>query len=189
MPVNEGLLHNAFYGNLYVREAAALIFAFGMGSIPFGAIVAWLFADIGGWPRRAALAVVPLVDALKTAIPTVIAAHGGGAAVGAGTAAAALAGSWYSPWRRWRAGSGIGALAGVLLALSPLALASVAAVGVVTGLAARDARAGSLVGAAFAVVALWFFVGPITSLGAAAGLVLLMPHWRTAGELSCWRSS
>ena len=68
-------------------------FAFLMGSIPMGPIVTWLFAGLDYRIARAAAAIAPVLNAGKAFIPTAIAMHGGGLAIGLGAGLAVVAGS------------------------------------------------------------------------------------------------
>jgi glycerol-3-phosphate acyltransferase PlsY len=175
MPVNEALLHNWFYGNYGVRLAAAVVFAFLMGSLPIGPVVAWLFADLDPRLRRAAAAAVAPLNALKGFVPTAIALHGGGPAVGLYAAAAATAGHCFCPWRRFRGGTGCDLVAGVALALSPPAALVVVALWAAAALSSRSVQAGSLFACALLFLPLWYFVGAEAALfgiAAAAALVL-----------------
>jgi glycerol-3-phosphate acyltransferase PlsY len=177
MPVDESLLHGWFYGNLLVREIGAVGFAFLMGTIPFGPTAVWLFADMDRRILRAAAGLAPLLDVAKAFAPTLIAAHGGGSTVGLCAGLAAVAGDCYSPWRRFRGGTGNAAEFGALLAVCWPAGVTFGVVWFVCAVASNYAAIGSLTAAAFAFVPLWFFLGaPGAIMGALAGLAVASRH-------------
>jgi glycerol-3-phosphate acyltransferase PlsY len=175
MPVNDALLHNWFYGNYGVRLVAMLGFAFLMGSIPVGPIVRWLFAGLDPRLARTAGAAVPLLDAFKGFLPTVIALHGGGLPVGLGSALATTLGHYYSPWRRFRGGDQVDLEAGVLLALSPWSALVFVGFWCVCAASSRSAATGSLFAAALLFLPLWYFLGaPAALFGIAAGTAIAL---------------
>jgi len=185
VPVDEGLLHGWFYGNLYVREIAAIGFAFLMGSIPFGPIAAWLFSDADPRLLRSGTGLAPLFDAAKTFAPTLIAAHGGGLSIGLCAGFAGIAGDCFSPWRGFRGGRGSAAEFGALLAVCWPAGAMFGAVWLVCAVASNYAAVGSLAAATFAFVPLWFFAGaPGAIMGALAALAVAARHSGSFARLS-----
>ena len=177
MPVNEQLLHGWFFGNVYVREAAAVAFAFLMGSIPLGAIFAWLFCDLD--PRLASTArgFVPLFSLGKAALPTAVAAHGGGLAVGLCAGLAAVAGDCFCPWLKFRGGTGIAAELGVLAVLCWPAAAIFATLWLVAATSSNYSTVGALLASAFTFVSLWFFLGVAAAFcGVAIALAIAFRH-------------
>ena len=173
MPVNEPLLHNWFYGNYGVRIAASIVFAYLLGSIPVGAVVRWLFDGLDPRLARKAAMAVPLVDALKGFVATVIPLHGGGEAIGLASGLAATIGHYYTPWRRFRGDSKIDLFAGVVFALSPFAASIVLLFWLVASLASASFEMGTLFGAATAFWPLWFFAGaPAALFGILGGTAL-----------------
>ncbi len=175
MPVNERLLHNWFYGNYEVRLAAALGFAFLMGSIPIASVAAWLVSELGSPTRRiAALVVLPL-NAIKGLIATIIAAHGGGETVGLFAAFAATVGHHYSPWRRFRGGTQIDLETGVVAALSLPSAGIFVAFWAATALGMRSFSAATRFAAALLFFPLWYFLGaPAAFFGIAAGTAIVL---------------
>jgi glycerol-3-phosphate acyltransferase PlsY len=182
--VNEALLNGPFFGNIYVKEATALLFAFLMGSIPVGSIVAWLFADYDGIDAPLAYRAshllatngVLFVDALKGLVPVAIVAHGAGHVMGVLAAFSAFAGHCFTPWLRLEGGKGFAVLLGALTALSWPAALMVAAVAVAAGVSSGHRSVGLLVALAVAPLPLWVFLG---TSGAWLGLALLLAGaWR-----------
>jgi glycerol-3-phosphate acyltransferase PlsY len=175
MPVDEKLLHNAFYGNLYIREAATFVFAFLFGSIRFRPTAAWLFAAADSRLFRLGTGLAPALDAVKGFIPVIIAVHGGGPIVGLGACVAVVAGDCYSPWfRQFRAGSGgVAAEFGALCALCPPAGVIFGVMWLVGAVPSNYSAIGALTAAAFAFLPLWFFTGaPGAFAGVAMGLLV-----------------
>lgn len=175
MPVNDALLHNWFYGNYGVRVAAAVIFAYALGTIPIGPIVRWLFAGLDSRLVRSANAFVPVFDAIKGFLPTLIALHGGGLTIGLAAALAVTLGHYYSPWRRFRGGRQVDCEAGVLLALSPVSALIFVAFWSTAAVTSRSAAIGSLFACALLFLPLWYCLGPWAALfGIAAGTAIAL---------------
>lgn len=173
MPVPDALLHNWFYGNYGVRVAASIVFSYLLGSIPVGYVVRWLFAGFDPRVARRAAAAVPLVDALKGFVATVIPLHGGGETVGLGSGFAATLGHYYTPWRRFRGDSKIDLFAGVVFALSPYAAVIVLAFWLVASVSSGSFQTGTLFAAAMAFWPLWYIDGvPAAFFGVAAGTAI-----------------
>jgi acyl-phosphate glycerol 3-phosphate acyltransferase len=179
-PALQALLHNWFYGNLYVRELAAVAFAFLFGSIPITPAFHWLFDDLDDRIARTANALAPVVNAFKGFLPVAIATHGGGIDVGLMAAVAAVAGHCYCPWRRFDGGTGVALQLGVLSALFWPASVIYLAVWLVAATASNYALVGSLLASAVSVVALWFFLGASAALAGVAILVLAAGRQRAA---------
>lgn len=185
MVVNEALLHNWFYGNLYVREVAALGFAFLMGSIPVTPAIRWLFADLDPRLTRTALAVAPVVNALKAAIPVEIAYHGGGTAIGASAAVAVVAGHGFCPWLRGRGGTGVAVEFGALAVLSWPAALIYFVLWLVGAASSNYATVGALLASGFSFVSLWFFLGvPGAFAGIAMFAIVAARHRSSLGRLA-----
>jgi glycerol-3-phosphate acyltransferase PlsY len=180
MPADQALLHNWFYGNYAVRVSAAVFFAFVFCSIPLGNIIRWLFTGLDSRLERSANALVPVLNALKGFIATVVAFHGGGESVGLAAASAGVIGHAYSPWVRGRGGNGIDVLVGMLLAFSfPTALL-VLVFWAAAAAPTRSAMMGTLSACALLFFPLWFFGGPAAAAfgifaGTAIALRLRMP--------------
>jgi glycerol-3-phosphate acyltransferase PlsY len=171
MVANEALLHNWFYGNLYVREIAAIGFAFLMGSIPIAPAFHWLFNDLDDRLARTAAALAPVCNTLEAAIPVGIAYHGGGPAIGAAAAVAVVAGHAFCPWLRFRGGTGVAVEFGALVALCWPAALVYFALWFVGAVASNYATIGSLLASGFTLVSLWYFLG---APGAVAGLAMFL---------------
>jgi glycerol-3-phosphate acyltransferase PlsY len=187
MPINEALLHNWFYGNYYVRETAALAFAFLMGSIPIGPIFHWLFDEMDPRLASTASAVAPVVNTLKALLPVAIATHGGGTGIGLGAGVAVMFGHCFSPWRRFRGGTGVAAELGVLLGVCWPAGLFYFLLWVGVSAVTNYAVIGSLIASIVSVVSLFRFLG---APGAAAGLAMFLllaarhqgSFWRLADD-------
>lgn len=171
----QALLHNWFYGNYGVRVAAALIFAFLFSSIPLGPVTRWLFAGLDSRLQRTAGAFVPILNALKGFIAVVIVYHGGGEAVGLAAGFAATLGHAYCPWRRFRGGTGIDALAGILLACSPISALIFLALWATCAYGSRSREIGEIFACGLLFLPLWFFLGPLGGFfGIAAGAAVVL---------------
>jgi glycerol-3-phosphate acyltransferase PlsY len=168
------------------------------GSIPFGWVVARArgvdlqtegSGNIGAanvartvGPRLGALVLV--LDALKGALPLVVALERGVAASGAvgplhAAGAAAIVGHCFTPWLRFRGGKGVATSLGVCLVLVPDALAfAVLAFGLVFA-ARRVVSLAALVAAATLPVAGWLVGrtrGEVAFLGVLALVVGALHH-------------
>ena len=182
--VNEGLLHNWFYGNTLVREVFAIGFALLMGALPIGPTLAWLFADLDPRMHRVATVLGPFMDAGKAFVPVAIAAHGGGLTIGIAAAFAAIAGDCYSPWLRAHGGKGVAVMGGVLVALCVPAALAFAAVWTVVAIASNFAAVGSVAAMAMSIVSLWFFLGVRGAvLGCGAFVLVSLRHAATLARL------
>jgi glycerol-3-phosphate acyltransferase PlsY len=175
MPVDDALLHGWFYGNLYVRIVAALGFSFLFGALRFRPTAAWLFAAADPRVLRAFAGAAPVLDAIKGYLPTIIAFHGGGPAIGLAAAVAVVAGDCASPlFPRFRAGNrGVAAAFGALCAVCPPAGVIFGTLWVVGAASSNYAAIGSLLAAAVTFLPLWFFFGaPGAFAGVALGLIV-----------------
>jgi len=175
MPVNETLLHGWFFGNYAVKEASAILFAYLFAGIPIPTIVAWLFSGTDWRLARTAACAVPFADAFKAFIPVAIVAHGAGTTIALACGVAAVIGDCFSPYLRWRGGTGSAAAWGTLCFLAPPAAAVYAIVWLVSGIASRSIVAASLIAACVSLVPLWFFLGAQGAWYATA--LLLLAGW------------
>lgn len=188
MPVNEALLNGPVFGNFYVKEATAIVFAFLMGVIPVTAIAAWLVSDMDRASVKAGLngpfAVLRLAAYVIGAVafgaevaiglvPVAIVAHGGGIAFGFFSGVAVVLGHACSPWRKYGRGDEYAVALGATLAVCWPAGLIFAAVGAVGAASSGYAVAGKLIAAAFAFLPLWYFAGvPGAAFGLAVSLIV-----------------
>jgi len=178
-----------------VADALLTLFAFALGSIPFGLIVGRLFfstdiraqgsGNIGAMNalrslgKRGAIAVL-LLDAAKGALPVFLAAHfGEGAAIASIAALAAVLGHCFSPWLGFNGGKGVATMLGATLALSPAAV-GVAIVGWLLGALVLTpySSVGSMLAGILAIPALCFFTRSAwdTLYGAVVALLVIYRH-------------
>jgi glycerol-3-phosphate acyltransferase PlsY len=183
MPVNDALLHNWFYGNRDVRIVAIVVFAYLIASLPFGAIVRWLFAELDPRLSRWAAAIVPVLNVLKGYIATVIAFHGGGEVIGLAAALAATLGHYYCPWRRFRGETRPDAMFGILIPASPFVALMFAVVWLAGAISSRSVATGTLVAAAVLFLPCWFFLGPPGAFFGIAAGAAIAAALRVSGEL------
>jgi acyl phosphate:glycerol-3-phosphate acyltransferase len=180
--------------------AAALVAAFLLGSIPFGAILARLrgvdiqehgSGNIGATNVARTLGrplgvVVLLLDGAKGALPTyagLALAPQLGPWASAATGLLAVLGHCYSPWLRFNGGKGVATALGVFVVVDPVAAAICVALFVLVYAVLRKASAGSLVGTSAMPVILYFkgASAPIIATAIATVVVIL---WRHRGNLS-----
>jgi glycerol-3-phosphate acyltransferase PlsY len=179
MQVNEALLHNAFYGNYYVRLVAAVGFAFLMSSIPFRTIVGWFFGGLDARLLSTARGLVPVMNLTKAFIPVLLATHGGGIRIGVLAAVAAVIGDCFCPWLHFRGdGKGVAAQLGALAALCWPAAAIFAIVWLVVALSTNYAVLGGVGASAFGFVPLWFFLGVDYAFAGVAMLLVVTLAYR-----------
>jgi acyl-phosphate glycerol 3-phosphate acyltransferase len=177
-PALEALLHNGFYGNLVIRELAAIVFAVLFGSIPVSPIVEWLFYGTDPRMLRTARALAPVVNTFKGLLPVLIASHGGGTRIGLLAAVAVVAGHCYCPWRIFRGGTGVAVTFGALCAVCwPAALAFLS-VWLVAAIASDYAIVGSLLACPIAMVTLWYVLGAPGALSGTAIMVIVASRHR-----------
>ena len=179
-PALQALLHNWFYGNLYVREVAAVGFAFLFASIPVTPAFHWVFDDLDERIARTASALAPVVNTFKGFIPVTIATHGGGTDIGVLAAVAAVAGHCYCPWRRFDGGTGVALQLGVLSGLCWPAGVIYLTIWLVAATGSNYALVGSLLASAFSIVSLWYFLGAPAALAGVAMLLLSAGRQRGA---------
>jgi glycerol-3-phosphate acyltransferase PlsY len=179
-PALQALLHNWFYGNLYVRELAAIVFAFLFASIPITPTFHWLFDDLDSRIARTMTALAPVVNTGKGFIAVAIAAHGGGNDIGLLAAVAAMAGHCYCPWRRFDGGTGVATQLGVLGGICWPAAAIYFTVWLVAAAGSNYAIVGSLLASAVSIVSLWYFMGAPAAFAGVAMLLLVAGRYRGA---------
>jgi glycerol-3-phosphate acyltransferase PlsY len=174
MQPNEALLHNAFYGNYYVRVVAAVLFSYLMGSIPFRQVFAWFFAGLDRRLGSTAYGFAPVMNYFKAFVPILIVAHGGGPTVGALASVAAVAGDCYCPWLRFRdGGRGAAAQLGALSGLCWPAAVVFAAVWLTIAIASNSTAIGTMLATIVGLLPLWFFIGVPGAWCAAALMVVV----------------
>jgi glycerol-3-phosphate acyltransferase PlsY len=179
MQVNEALLHNAFYGNYYVRLVAAVGFAYLLGTIPFRFITAWFFAGLDARLVSTARGLVPVANILKAFIPVLLAAHGGGLRIGLAAAVAAVLADCYCPWLRFGGGGkGVAAQLGALAALCWPAAIIFGAVWLAVALSTNYVVLGGVGATAFGLVPLWYFLGPAGGFAGVAVLLVVTSAFR-----------
>jgi acyl phosphate:glycerol-3-phosphate acyltransferase len=185
-------------------EVASLIFAYVLGSIPFGYLIVKFAsgADIretgsGGTgatnvSRRAgkAAGVVTLaLDALKGAAAVLVArwltGEAGTSWIVAGAAALAVVGHCYPVWLKFKAGKGVATGLGVFLAIAPWATLAALAVFIIVVWRTRYISLGSIMAAAF--LPLWVLLNhiwiepvshfaPIMAALCAVSAVIILKH-------------
>jgi acyl phosphate:glycerol-3-phosphate acyltransferase len=185
-------------------EAASLIIAYLLGSIPFGYLIVKLTsgADIretgsGGTgatnvSRKAgkAAGIVTLVlDALKGAAAVLVArwltGEAGTSWIVAAAAALAVVGHCFPVWLKFKAGKGVATGLGVFLAIAPWAVLAALAVFIVVVWRTRYVSLGSIIAAAF--MPLWVLLmhvwiepisdfAPIMTALCAASTVIILKH-------------
>src|ERR1700719_317711 len=163
----------------------ALIFGYLLGSIPFGLILTRLagtedLRSIGSGNIGATnvlrtggkglAAGTLLLDALKGAVPVLIAAQLGELA-GVGAAAGAVLGHMFPVWLSFKGGKGMATTLGVMWALSWPVGAIGCAAWLIFAALFRYSSLATLLAAAVAAIAAWFMVDP----RAAILLTLLVP--------------
>ena len=176
----DALLHNWFYGNLYVRELAAVVFAALFGSIPITPVVEWLFGDLEPRIASTARGLAPVINTGKGLLPVLIATHGGGTAVGLCSAVAVVAGHCYCPWRRFEGGTGTAVFFGALLGVCPPAAAIYLVLWLVAAIASNYAITGALLAGSFSIVSLWYLLGAPAAFAGVAMFVAIAGRHRDA---------
>ena len=176
-----------------MADAVIAIFAFAIGSIPFGLIVGRIFfstdiraqgsGNIGAMNalrslgKRGAVAVL-LLDVAKGALPVLLAARfGSGAAIDAIAALAAVLGHCFSPWLGFNGGKGVATMLGATLALSPIA---VAVAGWLLGAIVLTpySSVGSMLAGLLVIPSLAFFTRSLweTLYGVAVAVLIIVRH-------------
>jgi len=168
--------------------AAAFVFSYLVGSVPFGLLLTRLFragdlrkigsGNIGATNvlrtgRKDLAAATLVLDAGKGALAVLLAAHyGPDTALVAGFGA--FLGHLFPVWLRFRGGKGVAVTLGVLLALSwPLGL-GVFAVWLATAAAFRYSSLAALVAAALAPVLAWWIARDLQLVEFVAALAVVV---------------
>ena len=170
--------------------ALYIVIGFVSGSIPYGVIIAQRFdtdlrqhgsGNIGATNAARVLgptigAIVLVLDAVKGAIPTLLAVGTDDTTIAA-TGFAAITGHCFSPWLRFRGGKGVATALGVFLVIAPvITLLGVAVFGLVFA-TVRIVAIGSLAAAAAIATLLVFLRGTEYGvLGVATFLLLVYTH-------------
>lgn len=191
-----------------------LAFAYGLGSIPFGLVLARIFArtdvrtlgsgNIGATNVARVVgkklgALTLLLDALKAAVPVWLAPYFWVALRGEATPAAEVAwlqactglcafvGHCYPVWLRFRGGKGVASGVGFALAFAPTAAVAGLAVFALTYALARVVSVGSLLGA-LTVLGTWPWLGPADAPGWPLVAMFVILIWRHRTNLQrLWR--
>jgi acyl phosphate:glycerol-3-phosphate acyltransferase len=150
--------------------AAAFLVGYGLGSIPFGYLLArWSGAgdirrigsgNIGATNvlrtgRKGLALATLLLDLAKGGLPTALGHAWFGPDVAALAGAGAILGHCFPAWLAFRGGKGVATAAGVVLGLTPLAFVAILAAFVAVVATTRLVSLGSLVAAGLAPVAAW----------------------------------
>jgi glycerol-3-phosphate acyltransferase PlsY len=154
---------------------AAFIVGYLLGSIPFGLVLTRLggagdirrigSGNIGATnvlrTGRKGLALATLLfDVAKGLLPTWVAFHFFGPDMGVLAGAGAVLGHCFPVWLLFRGGKGVATAAGVMLALSPVALLIALAAFIVVACLTRIVSAASLAAAVVAPLAVWWLGRP-----------------------------
>ncbi|HUB06611.1 MAG TPA: glycerol-3-phosphate 1-O-acyltransferase PlsY [Myxococcales bacterium] len=182
-----------------LRLAVALIVVpYLVGSIPFGILVARLFSgvdvrtvgshnigatNVARAAGKGAGVLTLVLDALKGALPTLVAVHYLGTVPGCIAGLAAFLGHLFPVFLRGKGGKGVATALGVFAVLSPWAApVGLATYGVVLALT-RVSALGSLAGSTALLIAaaLLRYPAPVLALCVAINLLI---YWRHRGNLS-----
>lgn len=168
-------------------------FAFLVGSIPFGVLLARLFGladprtigsgNIGATNmlrtgnKKVALLTL-ILDALKGSLPVLFIQHlMGGPALQALVLLGAVAGHCCTPWLKFKGGKGVATALGGILALDPWIGAGVCAVWLAVAVLMRYVSLASIIAAVSAAVFAAFMLGhAATCLLALVALLILYKH-------------
>jgi len=174
-----------------IEEAGVLVFAFLLGSLPFGLIVARVLfktdirtqgsgnigaANAARTLGKGAGALVLVFDALKGFVPTILAQSVGGLPLALFAGFAAILGHCYSPWMRFRGGKGVATELGVLFGLAWQAALIFIAVWILVVAASGFASLGSLLASLSTTATLWLFLDARAAIYAACTLAVIA--WR-----------
>lgn len=175
-----------------------ILLGFACGSIPFGLLLTRAaglgdIRDIGSGSigatnvlrtgnKKLAAATV-LLDALKGALPVLVAAHFWPGTEG-WVAVAAVAGHCFTPWLKFRGGKGFATAAGVLAALAWPAVLACAAIWAATLAISRISSVSSLTTVLAAPLVAWLlgYPGIVVPLLAVAAIVVVQ-HRANIGRL------
>ncbi|GJE61870.1 glycerol-3-phosphate 1-O-acyltransferase PlsY [Methylobacterium trifolii] len=171
--------------------AGCLLLGYGLGSIPFGLILT-KFAGLGDvraigsgnigatnvlrTGRKGLAAATLLGDALKGTAAVLLARQfGEGPALAAGLGA--FLGHLFPVWLGFKGGKGVATFIGVLLALSPLAVAAFAAIWLGLAFTLKYSSLAALAASAATPLVLWALHRPAEALlFLALGLLLWLKH-------------
>lgn len=168
--------------------AAALVFGYLLGSIPFGLLLTRLggagdIRQIGSrnigatnvlrTGRKDLAAATLLCDALKGTLAVLAATAVAGEAAGFAAAAGAFLGHLFPVWLQFRGGKGVATFIGVLIAVAWPAALGFAAVWLVVAAATRYSSLSALIASAVAPALLWALGKPGAALLFVALAVLL----------------
>ncbi len=173
-------------------ENFSLLFAatlgYFLGSIPFGLLLTRMAGmddirkfgsgNIGATNvlrtgKKGLAASTLIMDAAKAAIAVLLARYFWGDIAAMIAGFFAFIGHIFPLWLGFKGGKGVAAMIGALLALAwPVGL-GFCAIWLLTAFIKRQSSLAALVGAAFAPVLAWFFVGPALALTALALAILL----------------
>jgi glycerol-3-phosphate acyltransferase PlsY len=174
-----------------MKEAGAIVFAFFLGSLPFGLLVARVFfktdiraqgsgnigaANAARTLGKSAGALVLVLDALKGFVPTILAQDVGGLPLALIAGFAAIAGHCYSPFMRFRGGKGVATELGVLFGLAWQAALIFIGVWILAVVATGFASVGSLLASLSTIATLWLFLDSRAAIYAACATALVA--WR-----------
>jgi glycerol-3-phosphate acyltransferase PlsY len=170
-------------------EFILILLAYLLGSIPTG----YLLGSLAGVDVRKAgsgnvgatnvarvvgkgRGLVTLIgDTLKGFVPVLVAAQlNSSATVMAVVAVAAFLGHLYPIFLKFQGGKGVATALGVLLGLAPLATLVLIAIFVLIVVSSRIVSLSSMIAAALAPVALWWFAYPPVLVGASALLAVMI---------------
>src|SRR5437879_7104649 len=180
------------YPSLLPAYAAALVFGYLCGSIPFGLILTRLAgtADIRAigsgnigatnvlrTGRKGLAAATLICDALKGTLAVVIAGTFGGPNAAMLAALGAFLGHLFPVWLKFRGGKGVAVYIGVLLGLFWPAALVFCVLWLATAFTSRYSSLSALVASFVAPIFLWWFGHPaLASLFAVLTLLLFYMH-------------
>jgi len=175
-----------------IASAAALLFGYLLGSIPFGLLLTRLAGmpdvraigsgNIGATNvlrtgRKELAAATLLGDALKGTLAVVVASHSGGDNAAIAAALGALLGHIFPPWLGFKGGKGVATFIGLLIAFAWPAALGFCAIWLVVAAATRYSSAAALIASAATPALMWYFAGPRdAALFAALAILLWMMH-------------
>jgi acyl phosphate:glycerol-3-phosphate acyltransferase len=172
--------------------AIAFLVSYLAGSIPFGLLITRALGlgdvraigsgNIGATNvlrtgNKGAAAATLLLDALKGAVPVLVASALGGLQVAAVAGVGAFLGHIFPVWLGFRGGKGVATFLGVTLAIAPLVGLIACATWLAVAFTARISSLSALVAAALTPLWLWL-IGPaeIAWLGLALAALIFVRH-------------
>jgi glycerol-3-phosphate acyltransferase PlsY len=182
---------------MQVETVYALLLGFVCGAIPFGLLLTKAAGlgdvrDIGSGSigatnvlrtgNKGLAAATVLLDALKGAVPVLVAEHLW--SLGGITAVAAVAGHCFTPWLKFKGGKGFATAAGVLAALAWPVMLVCAAIWAVTLAISRISSVSSMTCVVLAPVAAWAMGYPVIIAPLVAiAVIVLVQHRANIGRL------